>query len=320
MYQSTFLIAVLLIAGLGLLAAALVGRGQANPMSLLPRAGFALAGLLAWAVGYYLYQHAQVLRPQTASTTAWADGYRSRQAVGAERAAAQSSSSADALEASVNQEPEPAPVPALGERLIEIDRPNAPVVAAKTNASGGDTGMAQLAAVPSAPVVPAPTAAPVLASAPVVPVLAYRPSSATPSVAEPLVASTTPMRKALSHSPRHIRPSRAPRVATPVGGMSIMVSNELEDDQSQESLSLAIEGRTVAQLNVNNVRTRTSANIHLPRPGYLNYTLTGSSLKGGYTRIQGKGCIEMLPGARFTVLRSPDGLNVQLAPVRSRRS
>jgi hypothetical protein len=131
--------------------------------------------------------------------------------------------------------------------------------------------------------------------------------------AAPTTTDLAPVRRnastAVASVPRKPRPV-APKKPKPLPeqianskGTTIHILNTLGADETQEKLTLSIEGRPLANFEVNTAKPSVHVPLVLPRPGVLNYTLSGTSLRDGYTRVAGKGCIEMTNQSSFEVRR-----------------
>jgi hypothetical protein len=83
----------------------------------------------------------------------------------------------------------------------------------------------------------------------------------------------------------------------------IRVHNRLDAAQAREHLQFYIEGRRVAELDVDPRRPVRDASIHLPLPGRLRYALRGYTEWNGGKRVPVDiyGCLEAVPGRSFVV-------------------
>lgn len=130
------------------------------------------------------------------------------------------------------------------------------------------------------------------------------------AVAEPRAASAKPRQTAAASTREPAAPRRkaavAPRRVVRGGPLLLHVSNALGRDQQREQLTLLIEGKVVAEIEVDDYRPDAAVAIELPRPGLLHYRLEGVSENQRSTRLVGEGCIRVNDGSRY-VVRRKDG-------------
>ena len=154
---------------------------------------------------------------------------------------------------------------------------------------------------------------------------ARAPAYAGPEAAEPAAReapaetaqATAPQRVAalVKPTPRKSYSPRSPRNerrATHSGPLLMHVHNTLGRDQQREQLTLMIEGKRVADIEVDDFAPEASIAIELPRPGLLHYRLEGVSEDDRTMRLVGEGCIRVRDGARFAVRRKDGSRKVFL--------
>lgn len=322
MFTSMIAIIVLGGAGLAALLTALSGRTgeQAQTLGRSTRFSLLVLGILAWVGAVLIYARSNQ-DPAVGNRLAKAWSGSSSQAPAAVSLQDQDlgrriaetpiatlaakpadadlpddtlSPSAAALEqqAEVESEIEPA----LPEQLVQVGGTEKPLSAPITTAAVAEPVRSEPARLIAAPL-PRYSAT---YAAPVAP--AVRPAS------EPVpVRGSAP--QAVASAPRKPRPA-APKKSKPATeqiangkGTTIHILNSLGADETQEKLTLTIEGRPLANFEVNTAKRSVHVPLVLPRPGVLNYTLSGTSLREGYTRVTGKGCIEMTHQSSFEVRR-----------------
>lgn len=101
------------------------------------------------------------------------------------------------------------------------------------------------------------------------------------------------------------------------GPLQILIENQLGNDQQGEQLTLSIEGKSVADIDIDARHPTTVVAVALPRPGRLYYRLEGLSEDGVGSRLKGGGCIRVEDGARYVVRRKPGSHKVFLERMRS---
>lgn len=101
--------------------------------------------------------------------------------------------------------------------------------------------------------------------------------------------------------------------------LQIQIENQLGSDQQGERLTLSIEGKAVADIEIDARRPAVVVPVSLPRPGKLHYRLEGLSDDGIGTRLKGEGCIPVDDGARYVVRRKPGSQKVFLERTRLAR-
>lgn len=308
MFTSLIVIFILLAIGLAALLVALTGRAtdQAPALSTSKRAALIGVGLVAWLGAFYMYIKPQSGDEGTATALSWGDARRSETPVslresptlnresGADNTTL--SPSAAAMEASADRRIEPA----LPEKLVQIGS-DGDVIAEPAEAEVVRTPPKPASTTAVLVPVPQQTSLPQL--------------TGTPTITRPVVAAAP-----RNYAPRPAKP-RAPRPSQPVApgkGTTIHILNSLGEDETQERLTLAIEGRPLANFEVNTAKPNVHVPLVLPRPGKLHYTLTGTSLRDGYVRLAGKGCIEMTHQSSYEVRRTEDGSQLYLARVATR--
>lgn len=132
--------------------------------------------------------------------------------------------------------------------------------------------------------------------------------SATLSTSTASSAKTTPTRAGSSREPRTRRTTRVYRSEP----LLLHVHNSLGRGQSREQLTLLIEGKPVAEIDVDDSQPEISVAIELPRPGLLHYRLEGISEDRRTTRVVGEGCIRVTDGMRYAVRRKDGSRKVFL--------
>ncbi|MES2683803.1 MAG: hypothetical protein V4650_09820 [Pseudomonadota bacterium] len=85
--------------------------------------------------------------------------------------------------------------------------------------------------------------------------------------------------------------------------LTLHIHNRLGRDQLREQLTLSIEGKPVARIEVDDSQPAAFVAVPLPRPGLLHYRLEGVSEDDGRSVLVGEGCIRVRDGARFDVRR-----------------
>lgn len=108
-----------------------------------------------------------------------------------------------------------------------------------------------------------------------------------------------------------------PRSRQPYGPLLIHIDNQLGGDQQAEQLTLSIEGKPVADIDIDGSRPAVTVAVSLPRPGKLFYRLEGLSEDGTGTRLKGSGCIRVDDGARYVVRRKTGSRKVFLERVKA---
>ncbi len=135
-------------------------------------------------------------------------------------------------------------------------------------------------------------------------------AAAMPATAAEVSADTT------TAAPAHSSTGRRGKGRKP---LTLHVSNALGSDQDSERLTLRIEGKTVAEMQVDSRRPAVDVAVPLPRPGKLHYRLEGVSEANGRNRVVGEGCIWVQDGSRYTVRRKDGSRKVYLQASRASR-
>jgi hypothetical protein len=139
---------------------------------------------------------------------------------------------------------------------------------------------------------------------------------AAPVTRPAVAARTAPLQKPLRHRVRRTARYRTPRhYVSTAGGIVIEVASQLEPGQLTQQLQLYLEGRRVANFDLDSLHPQGALRIALPGPGRLRYQLRGitDSDPRGQLAVDTRGCIDILPGGRYA-LRSNGGRGIQLQP------
>lgn len=149
------------------------------------------------------------------------------------------------------------------------------------------------------------------------------PVEAPVTTSDPLPTTAAPRTSAATRPARHrsrLAARRAPRAVEQdldgTGGIVITVSSQLAPGQLAERLTLLLEGRPIAQFTLDARHPQARARIALPGPGRLRYVAAGviDADPRGASAVSGRGCIEILPGARYRLQRARTGLQFLRLP------
>ena len=291
MFTSVIMIFILLAIGLAALLVGVSGRtsGQGKSLTTRQRAWSVAVGLIAWAGAYFLFERAPTGDVGTVSVTRFGEKPLTAEATGLslrEQAPASKPEPVPAEVAAVDAQRDAAIRPALEEKLVEVTG-NTPAAPAASGAAVSRLAPIQRADLPRHP--------------------------ALAAIAPVRAAGNAPLAAPAAGTRYRQHGHRPPAGSRAQGrGTTIHVLNSLGEGQSEERLTLAIEGRPLANFAVNSMQPSVQVPLVLPRPGFLHYTLSGTTLENGYRREAGSGCIEMLNQASFEVRRTEDGSKLYL--------
>lgn len=302
MLLSLIFVLVLLVIGFFALwtgATGRIGGGEGPELSTAGRAVVLLVALMAFGIGYKVYSLSRsggvfltATAPAMPSNPPETRGLKVAETTIVDPGVDVRAADTPATDAAVIAEAKPATAAAT-----PLAAEDAMALASTEGLSAGAAALEAQALQPRRQIAPY---TPVVATA--------APAATTTAVKRPVVASARAPQsagKATQRARRSYRP------------LTLHVQNALGPDQLREELTLSIEGKAVAEINVDGSRPAVAVAVPLPRPGLLHYRLEGISEADGTTRVVGEGCIRVRDGSRFTVRRKDGSRKVFLEVARA---